>query len=73
MFSIYPLSSLVIFFKIQKELTEFMVRMNEFIANEDSGLPLQCGKAELHSPSWQLIEEFPTKVYPRLHKKMTLL
>ena len=50
-----------------------MVRMNEFVANEDSGLPLHCGKAELHSPSWQLIEEFPTKVYPRLHEKLTLL
>ena len=35
-------------------------------------LPLQCGRCEDHSPSWHVIERFPTKLYPSLHEKLTL-
>ena len=34
-------------------------------------VPLQYGRFEDHSPSWQVIELFPSKMKPLLHEKKT--
>lgn len=41
------------------------------LVNDFPFLPLQCGSFEDHSPCWQVIERFPSKVKPLLHEKVT--